>query len=466
MSQIILFLFQGINKKMSFTSGEMFDIKVWDDIEERCNNETFVAVIDNRVQLFHPINTEDAINTFTQVGHLLQLAYAGSKCCGPCSVHVIEVLSHYQDLVKNTVVICTTFTNVALKSLSFHKPALIFAEKGKPNKAIGFLGNCANLAGKMANECDKMVIEIERMSESSLKALMMVKDNYIGTETEKQAITNRANKLNVFIEKTLEKTNNLKEEVEKAKFEEAKHKDEDKKDVEDKLIIGLLGPISYVANGEIKSNELKEILQKEARAVNDDLTQSIESLKQLKYTTNELHASITCLEISIKLLEKVKTMFSYGKHFWTGVKLHSESLKSSKTATALRDDELFHVCKKAFVLEIKTSGLGWLAIGKICRQAALNIRSITHGVDRTYANLFDKIECEKLIQKLSDILLSEIVEDNEKIEDVKSDWLYEVLIKASATTIPEESEQIQTEVAFNHLDNHTEENDDLENDEN
>lgn len=447
---------------MALSTKGMFDVKVWDDIEERCGNESLVPVIANRVQLFYPINPEHAIKKLTQVGHLLQLAYAGTKsqAPGPLSARLIEVVILYQALVKDAVAICTSLTNISLESLSFHKSALIYAEKGKPNKSIGFLGRCAIIAGKMSEQCDKMILGIEKLSASSLDGFTMVKEKFEGSEMEQQAVSDRANKLNTFFETTANKMKALEALVEDAKAKEAESAATVKKDIKARLIYGLLGPISYVAsNAEANSNELKLTLQNEARDVNMDLQGSIVNLLAMDYTTSQLHTSIMCLEICLKILAKVKTMFVHAKQFWSGVVNLSAALGKSETADELKDDDVFEFCKNAFLNEIKTSGLGWLATSKICRQAALNIRGVSHGVDRTNTTLFGNAGCTKLIQDLGNELLSDLVEENEMIEDVKSDWLYEVLVRGAPRVKPTEEKTEGNEEPFNYL-NGTAENED------
>ena len=439
---------------MALTTKGMFDLKVWDDIGERCKKEEIASVIDNRVQLFYPINTELAIRKLIQLGDLLQLAYAGSRSYGACSVHVIKVVSVYQELVKKTVASCTRLTNVVLQALSFHKPALIYAEKEKPGKAIAFLGKCVKPAGDMADECGRMMAEIEAMCSSVMGALRKLNDNFTGADEEKLMIVDRINKLDKYIETKIQKANELEAKVEEAlkiKAEEINTSGQHNNN-KLKLVYNLLGPISYIeSNSEIKSNELKLFLQNESRNVNDDLQDSIECLKTIDYSTSDITTSLVCLEVSIKLLEKIRTMFSNGKLFWNSVRRNSKVLAKTRASDELRDYDVFEACKKAFINEIKTSGLGWLASGKICRQAALDIRNHTHGGVCTDTNLFEPRECSKLIQGLSDALIGDILEENEKIEDVKSDWLYEVLVDPTIIESEEKEEDKVIQAPFNYL---------------
>lgn len=452
---IIYFLVDEAALKMALSTKGMFDIKVWDDIAERCNNPDLMPVIDNRTQLFYPVNPEDAIVKLIEVGQLLQLSYAGSRTYGACSVHVIEVTSKYQDLVKSTVSVCTSLTNIVLHALSYHKPALIYAEKRKPNKAIGSLGKCALLSKQMADECEKLANEIGKLSRFAINAFTLLLENFEGSESEKEAVMTRASKFENYFDIVKEKEKDLQEKIDEARIMETVKDMDGNKNIKERLIYGLLGPISYIATDTKSStNELKQLLQNESRKANDDLRESVEHLKDIDYSQSDLRASAAALEVVIKILENVKLMFLNANKFWKGVTNHASALKSSATADELRDEDVFDKCNTAFVNEIKTSGLGWLATGKICRKAALDIRKVSHGVNRTNTKLFDKIECEKLIQKMTNVLMTNIDEENEKIEDVKSDWLYEVLMKADPLpNLDAAAEETTEQQPFSYLEN-------------
>ena len=111
---------------MTLALKEIFNINGWDAIEERSNVPYIKIIVEQKVQTFYTINVEDAMKKLSQVGQLLQLAYSGSKGF-PCSKEVLTVLSNYQDLVKDSVITSSTFVEVVLKSLNFHKVALVFS---------------------------------------------------------------------------------------------------------------------------------------------------------------------------------------------------------------------------------------------------------------------------------------------------------------------------------------------------
>ena len=135
---------------------QIFEINSWDAIQQRCNIPEINQIVEQNEQTYYTINVEKAMEELTQVGQLLQIAYASSKGFS-CSTAVLKILSNYQHLVKDSVLITSTFVEVVLKALSFHKLAIILAEKDKLDKALTIFTEFGEFAQKMADECNKLV---------------------------------------------------------------------------------------------------------------------------------------------------------------------------------------------------------------------------------------------------------------------------------------------------------------------
>ena len=414
---------------MTLALKEIFNINGWDAIEERSNVPDIKIIVDQKVKTFYTINVEDAMKKLSQVGQLLKLAVSGSKGF-PCSQEVLTVLSNYQDLVKDSVITSSTFVEVVLKSLNFHKIALVLADKDKGDKALAILENCAELAGKMETESEKLVQKADQLSNLSVSALLSANGNYVGSEEKKKEMIERANK----IKENLDKMKTRARDLEKATVEAEAESEKAAKEAQEKetvvLISGFLGPIGVSVSNEAnkqageareresKASELKRELQAEERNVNADLAESLTKLQNSVIEKNELDKAIISLEITINTLGKVKTVFLNAKQFWVSVKTHCASLTSNKGAAAYADPAVFKSCKEEFVEEIKKSGYDWLTLGKINRQAALAIRVVDKNIDGIMNDLPDKKKAEKLVNELTKTILGDIRKEQCMIEDV------------------------------------------------
>ena len=171
---------------------DLFDIKDWDTIQQRCKATEINVIVEQNVQTFYTINVEDAMKKLTQVGQLLQLAYSGSKGYS-CSTTVLEVLSNYQNLVKDSVLTSSTFVEVVLKALKFHKLAITMTEKNKMDKALTMLSKCAEFAQRMADESNKLVVKSDELTKLSQSALLKANDNRNVSEEDKKKMIEKMN---------------------------------------------------------------------------------------------------------------------------------------------------------------------------------------------------------------------------------------------------------------------------------
>merc|ERR1719431_2034187 len=93
---------------------------------------------------------------------------------------------------------------------------------------------------------------------------------------------------------------------------------------------------------------------------NAELAATVEKLMQTTDEKNELDKAIYGLEITIKTLGKVKTIFLNAKVFWLGVKKHVESLAASQEEMEEygEDEDLHGELEEA----IMNSGYSWLSV--------------------------------------------------------------------------------------------------------
>jgi len=134
----------------------------------------------------------------------------------------------------------------------------------------------------------------------------------------------------------------------------------------------------------------------------------LEALKNAHIIENDLEQAVISLEVTIKTLGNVKTVFLNTKQFWEGVHRHCKSLTANEEVEDLCDPDL----KDEFMDAIKQSGFCWLSLGKINRTAALAIRAVDETVDNIMIDLPRKEEADKLVRELTSAILGDIEMEN------------------------------------------------------
>jgi chromosome segregation ATPase len=135
------------------------------------NNPDLQKYISGEISGNRLIDISALMTELSQVGKLTQLAYCGSKGF-PCSVVVIQILSNYQSLIKNSSITCHVFTQTSMEALKSYRTALIFADKGLVTKAVGLISSTADLAGKMAERSGKLVDEAQALCDKAEQGLI------------------------------------------------------------------------------------------------------------------------------------------------------------------------------------------------------------------------------------------------------------------------------------------------------
>ena len=167
-----------------------------------------------------------------------------------------------------------------------------------------------------------------------------------------------------------------------------------------------------------EAGQRKLALQREQLEANADLAGSVAKLKGLKQESNDLSQALTSLDITIKTLGKVKTVFENTRMFWEGVKTHCQSLTESiENCKELAEDPGL---RQEFIKTIQTSGYNWLALGQINWTASLAIADVNKGVDDIMNNLPTKPETPRLIELLSNSMLRQIEQERKTLTNLSS----------------------------------------------
>lgn len=152
-------------------------------------------------------------------------------------------------------------------------------------------------------------------------------------------------------------------------------------------------------------------LQREQIKANADLAESITKLQNLSLEKDDLSAAISTLGLMVKTLGKVKTIFENTRLFWINIQRHCKELANIDMIKDYADLEMM----EDFIEEIKSSGLNWLALGRINHAACISMNEVKEGVNKIMSDLPSKDEALNLIKAFSySAMLEDIKEDTEE----------------------------------------------------
>ncbi len=157
-------------------------------------------------------------------------------------------------------------------------------------------------------------------------------------------------------------------------------------------------------------------LQREKIDANASLAESVVKLKNLDVNNKDLSRAIHSLELTIKTMGKVRTVFENTRLFWEGVKRRCDALTNEGVDAAIMEDFVEGEMKEDFIDSVKKSGFNWLALGKINLVAALAVEAVDKKVDGIMNDLPNASEAIKLIQNLSTTMLAEIEQERVLLE--------------------------------------------------
>ena len=186
------------------------------------------------------------------------------------------------------------------------------------------------------------------------------------------------------------------------------------------------------------NNELRSFIRKHMSELNDSLMHSVRSLKEVlpedirastKSTHENIRTSVISIHVALKLVERVKQVFSNSRQFWAAVEYSFDSLPSSPIVEQLCDDDIFGDQREAlFLLEIRASVVGWLVTGNWSRMSSQQMRDVSNDLNRTIPVFMRADECVKFIEEISTKLLSDISEEDGRLNDLNVACLYEILM--------------------------------------
>jgi len=467
-----------------------FDIKNWDELEEKSNSGQAVDYVRSKIQVYYSVDPSHAMKKLAEVGSLLRLAYAGSKGF-KCSSSIIKLLSSYQDLIKDSLITSSTFVEIVLTALRYHKVSMTFIEHKKVEKSLKYLKKCATMANRMAEESQILIDKSDALVKLATDALVEANEDYVGTVEERKRIQKLINDLKVEEAKQKAIKADLAMMIAEAKEEERRNAAAAREKENWGMIMDIFSPLANVVittvvnciqggalgdepkqimevpklnddggfpgedggfpggeegglgpgGGGCAQGETQDILPKGDRmhelakvardreAVarktridfqqkqldnNAELAQTVQKLMNNKESKDQLDKAIYGLDITIKTLGKVKTIFLNAKVFWVGVKKHVESL--SATQEELEDYAEEEDLRDEYVEAVVESGYSWLAVGKICRMSALKIREVDKGVDEIMNDLPTEAEAKVLIETLGAQIIADIKDENKDIK--------------------------------------------------
>ncbi|KAJ3235216.1 hypothetical protein HDU81_000735 [Chytriomyces hyalinus] len=162
---------------------------------------------------------------------------------------------------------------------------------------------------------------------------------------------------------------------------------------------------SLEAKEAVISNRRAE-LQREARTANAELAECVERLKGSHAEQNSLETVISSLEVAMKSMGQIKTVFENTRVFWVGVQKSCERLGNAEDNMK----ELIGV-EDIFEEEIRANGMNWLSLGQINYVGMLAMGDVSSKVDSIMNDLPDSTQASGIIQDISTSMLASIKQE-------------------------------------------------------
>lgn len=156
-------------------------------------NKHIQSKLDDKAKEYHTVDVSATMKELAAVGSSLHFAYAGSRGF-KCSANIMEIMTKYQDMIKNTFDMTKSFPQNCLEALEYHNMALEFAKEDNMDSAIDCLSECANSAKHLADQSGKLINEATALIDLSGKALIEVQKDETLTIEQKAEITENIQK--------------------------------------------------------------------------------------------------------------------------------------------------------------------------------------------------------------------------------------------------------------------------------
>jgi len=431
---------------------KLFAVSNGEALENRTQLPGVKEWVDKKIKDDYAMNIKVAFKLLGKVGELLRISYAGCKGFD-CSIKVGLVHSRYQDMIYESARVSQNFVNNALSAIKYHYYAKRRADKDQLDKAIRWVQRCSRMADKMKKQSQKMVLMSDRLKNLTEKAYIGTLTDDVKNKKEIDAwnlkmsnITANIESLRASLEEQVKSENEAKEAVRKAVREaeawEKKHQQEAGKKIKENEIctvqsvpmisIGILTiprtvkschtevdqgavqqqkilldkyekQIVIARNRQLEVLKIKQKIQETNAQLYGELASSLEGQNLASKQTTELERAKQSLQIAIKTLTLVKTIFLNALQFWIKVTDNANKL-GSQGDTNLVLEELGVDDVEEFTELLVESGFSWFALGKVCNDAAVSMRAVKADVTRVFIDLPNYEQARKLIATCDPII--------------------------------------------------------------
>jgi hypothetical protein len=401
------------------------------DIEVALERSDVGAIVERASARYSSIDVSNVMTQLAQVGQLIQIAYAGSQGF-PCSVSIIELLSNFQGLIKNSVVASNAFVEASLRSLKLYGLAFKLANGyNKFDKALQMISKCAEIAKEMADISSKLVNESQALCDLSKKSLKIAIEDKNVSMAERERIIKLMQETQEAEAKLKQKVEDLNCAIEEQRQRElaaAKQRQKARslsfKAFAMSILVPPAAPITAKilhdadkeksraeAEGKVAA-EKRADLQTQLRQENANLAETLCKLQHQQINKNNLQVALTSIEVVVKTLGKISTVFENARKFWMTVESHCKELSDIEEVGLLAEPEL----KEMFIDELKKSGFSWLVLAKINLLAFKTITDVDAKTDNIMTNLPSEAEAQELIKPLTQKILAQIKDEDANLD--------------------------------------------------
>lgn len=445
---------------------KLFSVRSAKGLMYRCLLPGIKGWVDTKIQTEYSMNIKTAFLLLGKVGELLRVSYAGCKGYH-CQTKVAKVHSRYQNLIYDSARVSSNFVRNSIRAIRYHYYANRRMQRNQQNKALSWIKRTASIADVMVIESKKMVEQSEKLTQLSEEALLATTSDDVTNKNQIKDFQARMKNMTANVKRIqgmLQKQRVAEEEANKDVVEavrnykdwEKKHTVEAQRKIKEnqkckpmKQGVSIMGfGIGWTTKscwdeldeGDVKQKQvklssyetqikkardhhlsvlkIKNGIQKRNADLYGELAQSLE-LKNLTAVKSDLERAQMSLEISIKVLTMVKTIFLEALSFWKKLSDQATTLgNKGDNMKVLKDlglDDTFE-----FKELLVGSGFNWLAFGKVSEEAALTMRAVKGDVTAKFINL-PSHEQAKMLIKTSGPLISKVQEmigDLRKVETV------------------------------------------------
>lgn len=279
----------------------MISFSSHESINQALVEKKVAEMVEANSKRFHVINVAEAMQSLTQVGDLLQLAYAGSQgFANTCHLKIGEILIDYPHLIKESMETSMDFVDSCLNALKLHSTALTLAKKNKLELALKQLQKCGALAEAMAKASMVLVEKSVALSNQSKEALILAMKDKNASYEQNQSVQKTLAEIEETEAQLREKTKLLHEAIEKECQIEEKALEE-ARDARNKACLISIGmaivsmhgaPVQPVmAMGNLTNGIMNEI-QGATRLIIDQVSEAVRQKQAVVDSLNDLKNSL------------------------------------------------------------------------------------------------------------------------------------------------------------------------------